>query len=196
MLHSVAMPGPLSVEHMDQLEEWISAGPKQFHLLYSITRDGCGPAQFHKMCDNRGPTVTVVYNTQGSVYGGYTGLPWRDSGEYKRDDQAFLFQLVFSYEKRFRKFHSNKTDKSTYHSFQYGPAFGSDYDLCLFYQNVNNVNGVYVLSNAGGCMKPSESFVYDDVKAADINNGTMNVVEIEVYNVSGALLFYHWQINK
>jgi len=187
MLHSAAMPGRLSVEHMDQLEEWISAGPKQFHLLYSITRDGCGREQFHKMCDNRGPTVTVVYNTQGSVYGGYTSLAWESSrGQYKRDDHAFLFQLVCSYEKRFRKFHSNKTDKSVYHNYQYGPTFGSGHDLCLFTNNVDHVNGVYVLSNANGCMKPSDSFVYDGVKAADINNGTMNVVEIEVYSIIGS----------
>ena len=130
MLHSVAMPGRLSFEHMNQLEEWISAGPKQFHLLYSINRDGCGREQFHKMCDNRGPTVTVVYNTQGSVYGGYTSLAWDSSGgQYKRDDKAFLFQLVCSYDKRFRKFHSNKTDKSVYHHYQYGPTFGSGHDF-------------------------------------------------------------------
>ena len=185
------MPGRLSVEHMDQLEEWISAGPKQFHLLYSITRDGLG--QFHRICDNRGPTVTVVYNTQGSVYGGYTSLAWLSSdGQFKRDDHAFLFQLVFSYERRFRKFHNNKTVNSVHHNRNTGPIFGSGPDLCLFTKNGDPVNGVYVLNNAGGCMKPSDSFVYDGVEAADINNGTMNAVEIEVYSVSGTstLLVY------
>jgi len=192
ILLSAAMPGRLSVEHMDQLEEWISSGPKQFHLLYSITRDGCGPTPFHKMCDNRCPTVTVVYNPQGSVYGGYTSLAWESSGGYTRDDQAFLFQLVFSYEKLVRKFNCTKTGTSVCHHDEYGPMFGSGDDLCLFqYKNVNDVNGVYVLFNAGGCMTQSDSFVYDDVKAADINNGTMNVVEIEVYSVIGALLFDH-----
>jgi len=75
------MAGLLTDEHMDQLEAWIGTGPKQFNLIYSITRDGCGSAQFHKMCDNQGPTVTVVYNTQGSIFGAYTSLAWESTSE-------------------------------------------------------------------------------------------------------------------
>jgi len=180
------MPGLLSDEHMDQLEDWIGTGPKQFNLLYAITRDGCGPAAFLKACKDRGPTMTVLYNIHGSVFGGYTSLAWQSDNKYKSDDQAFLFQLAYSYKKLSRKFPSNKTDNTVYHGPAHGPLFGSGHDLLTFYNaNVAPVNTVYSLNKASGQMNPSASFVYDGVTAADINNGTMDVVEVEVYGVAG-----------
>jgi len=115
------MPGRLSDDHMDQLESFIGTGPKTFRLLYSFTRDGCGNQPFHSKCDNQGPTVTVVYNPQGSVCGGYTSLAWQSSGDWKQDDQAFLFQLAFSNQKLCRKFPSKHTVNGVYHNSLYGP---------------------------------------------------------------------------
>jgi len=178
----------LSDDNMDQLEAWIDSGPKTFNLLYSITRDGCDPVPFHSKCDDKGPTVTVVYNTQGSVYGGYTSLAWQSSGNYKQDDKAFLFQILHSYQKLCRKFPSQKTTKSIYHNSEYGPSFGGDStvtDLELFNQKVDPVQGIFSLSKARGGMNTTESYEYGGVTAADINNGTMDVVEIEVYSVTG-----------
>ena len=183
------MSGRLSDEQMDQLKDWIGTGPKQFSLLYAITRDGCGPAQFHKMCDNQGPTVTVIYNTQGSVFGAYTSIAWESTSEsWKRDDLAFIFQLVFSNKKLYRHFPSNKTTNTVYHGARNGLLFGNggNYDFHLFHgQTVNAVNGVYALAPVNGQMTASSNFVYGSVKSADINNGLMDVVEAEVYRVTG-----------
>ena len=41
------------------------------------------------------------------------------------------------------------------------------------------------MSTAGGGMDPSDAYEYGGVKPADINNGTMDVVEAEVYRVTG-----------
>jgi len=133
--------------------------------------------------------VTVLYNPQGSVYGGYTSLAWQSSGNYKQDDQAFLFQLVFSYQKLCRKFPSNKTANGVFHNSSYGPLFGTGHGLLLFNKNVNLVNGVFPLSTAGGKMDPSVDYEYGGVKPADINNGTMDVVEAEVYSVTGTSMW-------
>ena len=46
-------------------------------------------------------------------------------------------------------------------------------------------NGVFPLSTAGGGMDPSDAYEYGGMKPADINNGTMDVVEAEVYSVTG-----------
>jgi len=177
----------MSDDHMDQLETWIGTGPKTFRLLYSFTRDGCGLQPFHSKCDNQGPTVTVLYNPQGSVYGGYTSLAWQSSGgAWKQDNQAFLFQLVFSHQKLCRKFPSKETLYSVFQFSKNGPYFGSGPDLKLFYNldNMTPVNGVFPLSTAGQ-MYTSSSYEYGGVKPADINNGTLDVVEAEVYSVTG-----------
>jgi len=186
------MTGRLSDDHMDQLESLIGTGPKTFRLLYSFTRDGCGLQSFHSKCDNQGPTVTVLFNPQGSVYGGYTSLAWQSSTRCNQDDQAFLFQLAFTQQKLCRKFPSKRTSEAIFHANSYGPCFGSGggHDLLLFcnIDNFNPVNGVFPLSNAGGKMIPSANFEYGGVKPADINNGTMDVVEGEVYSVTGRSL--------
>jgi len=188
------MTGRLSDDYMDQLETFIGTGPKTFRLLYSFTRDGCGLQPFHSKCDNQGPTVTVLYNPQGSVYGGYTSLAWQSpsSGQRKRDDQAFLFQLVFLNQKLCRKFPSKKTTYGVYHNSSFGPLFGYGHDLVLFCNinsNVNPVNGLFSLSTADGQMNPRSDYEYGGVKTADINNGTMDVVEGEVYSVTGTCMW-------
>ena len=64
------MAGQLPDKYMDRLESWIGTGPKTFTLLYKISRDGCNATTFHQMCDNHGPTVTVLYNKQVRCMGG------------------------------------------------------------------------------------------------------------------------------
>ncbi|KAH3817510.1 hypothetical protein DPMN_119048 [Dreissena polymorpha] len=86
------MTEQLTEKCMDQLESWIGTGPKIFTLLYKITRDGCNATTFHQKCDNQGPTVTVLYNQQGSVYGGYASANWNSPGAYIQDGNAFLDQ--------------------------------------------------------------------------------------------------------
>ena len=88
------MTGQLKDNDMDQLESWIGGGPKTFTLLYSATKDGCVANTFHQKCDNQGPTVTVLYNPQGSVYGGYTGQSWNvNTGGYINDATASCSSL-------------------------------------------------------------------------------------------------------
>ena len=64
------------------------------------------------------------------------------------------------------------------------------YGLLLFCNiyNLNPVNDVFPLSKAGSKMLSSEGYEYGGVKPADINNGTMDVVEAEVYSVTGRSL--------
>lgn len=56
-------------------------------LLYRGSRDGWMHADFHNLCDDRGPTLTILKTKKGRVCGGYTKLAWASpqSGEYKFD---------------------------------------------------------------------------------------------------------------
>ena len=42
-----------------------------FLLLYRATRDGSYPKDFHKKCDNQGPTITLIKTDNGRKFGGY-----------------------------------------------------------------------------------------------------------------------------
>lgn len=167
---------------MDQLEQWIGAGPKKFELLYSITRDGCSATTFHQKCDHQGPTVTVLYNQQKTVYGAYTALGWDQSGAYAGDANAFLFRLQYNGTAAGNKFPCKNEAYSIYRAGTYGPTFGSGHDLHTFSGSINNAGGYFPLN---GYCKIGNSYNTQGISADQINNGTMNVTDLEVYKVIG-----------
>jgi hypothetical protein len=72
----------------------------QFKLLYRGSRDGFAAADFHRLCDGKGPTLTVIQTPQGSVFGGYASLSWASAGSYMPALGSFLFTLRNSQELR------------------------------------------------------------------------------------------------
>jgi hypothetical protein len=49
---------------------------KQFKLLWRGSRDGFGASQFHGRCDAHSNTLTVILDTEGNIFGGFTPLEW------------------------------------------------------------------------------------------------------------------------
>ncbi|XP_052284905.1 interferon-induced protein 44-like isoform X2 [Dreissena polymorpha] len=176
------MAGQLTDKYMDQLESWIGTGQKIFTLLYKITRDRCNATTFHQKCDNKGPTVTVLYNQQGSVYGGYASSNWTSStGAYIADSNAFLYQLKYSGSDTFTKFSVTKADTAMYALSCHGPIFGGGHDLIAFSGTVNSSGGYFALN---GSMSFGHSFNNQGLTADKITNGNFNVTELEVYSVT------------
>ncbi|XP_060585145.1 interferon-induced protein 44-like [Ruditapes philippinarum] len=176
------MGGKLTDKDMDQLEQWIGTGPKTFTLLYAITRDGCNATTFHQKCDNQGPTVTVLYNQQGSVYGGYAPVSWNSTNQYINNTSAFLYQLRFSGNEKTTKFpiKSSHYQYALYFHPSYGPTFGYGHDLNTFTITVNS-SGTYFALNGG--LSIGNTYDNKGLTANDINNGNLNVTELEVYKV-------------
>ena len=184
--------GRLEYSDMDQLEQWVGTGPKTFTLLFSATRDGCSATTFHQKCNNQGPTVTVLYNAQGSVYGGYTGQSWEasTSGKYINDSTAFLYQLKFSGHEQRTKFPIVDSNYAILSYNGHGPNFGQAALFRTFTTDITPANGVYALDGNTALNKSYQVFnVSPKVKSwDDINNGNMNVTELEVYKVTGKII--------
>ena len=102
-----------------------------FSLVYRGSRDGFGAADFHRLCDNKGPSITVVRSTGNFVFGGYTSVPWTSAGEYKRDAASFLFSLRNPTNSP-AKLLVTHPEYAVYHHSGCGPWFGSGYDLRTF----------------------------------------------------------------
>ncbi|WAR10981.1 IFI44-like protein [Mya arenaria] len=183
MLKSTMSSGRLTQADRDQLETWIGGGPKVFHLLYNITKDSCDTATFHQRCDNQGPTVTVLYNPQGSVYAGFASVGWEGSGIWSLDNAAFLFHLKLIGSRKCNKFPAKLGCKTVLSSPTYGPVFGYGGDLHTFHsQPIPNKNGVFKLNGNMGIF--GTNFDAHGLQSADINNGTMDVTELEVYKTA------------
>jgi len=188
-----AFKGRLDEDDMDQLEQWIGTGPKTFTLLYCATRDGCAADAFHKNCDSQGATVTVLYNPDGSVYGGYTGQAWNGAlNGYVTDASAFLYQLKFSGFLQCTKFPIINGNNAQYSNATYGPTFGNGHELNTFQGTINPSAGVYALN--GGVKLINTLYQISNMSANvkswnDINNGNMRVTDIEVYKVASKITF-------
>ncbi|XP_053373899.1 interferon-induced protein 44-like [Mercenaria mercenaria] len=179
------MAGRLTNKDRDQLEKWIGTGPKSFTLLYAITRDRCEPKIFHEKCDNQGPTVTVVYNTQGSVYGGYNATTWTTRSSHQDDccTDAFLFQLYFNGNPKANKFTLKKGryQSAIHNDPNWGPTFGH-YELKTFTSNIVYSGSYFPLN--GGPSNFGSFYEMQGMTKDEIYNNTMDVIELEVYKVT------------
>ena len=122
-----------------KLKEWINPNENiSFNLLYRKGENQFKASDFHKYCDNRGPTLVLIETTKGYKFGGYTSLDWESPSNtlYKTDENTFLFSL--NPMKKYQKF---KNGRSIYVDKSYGPGFGEGCDLLLGYPHSNEGEG-------------------------------------------------------
>jgi hypothetical protein len=75
---------------------------KDAQLLWRGSRDGFTAGEFHRRCDGHANTLTLISDTDGNVFGGFTPVKWESrvyklgrGNPYKGDDslRSFLFTL-------------------------------------------------------------------------------------------------------
>ena len=177
------MAVPLQENEVKALQNMIG-GNIRLSLLYKISRDGCNASTFHTKCDCQGPTITVCYNTNDTVYGGYTSQSWLGAGrEYSAyDEKAFLFQVRFNGSSVQKKYSINSDMYHTAISCRYdlGPVFGAEEsEIPFFTGNVDISNGIFTLNEG----KPDNIYLNDDIAA--LTNDSVDVRDLEVYKVEG-----------
>ena len=60
--------------YIKQLQEWLGDKCK-WNLRYRASRDGWDAQDFHRLCDNKGPTVVLI-KVNNYIFGGYTDQNW------------------------------------------------------------------------------------------------------------------------
>ena len=122
----------LKDEEKKLISEWIH--PKKvikFSLLYNNSNDSDGSTYFHYNCDGVFPTVTVVLDTSGRRFGGYSTQNWAQSsagGNYARAPGSFIFNLS---QKKNYDLQDELNANAVYRHNSYGPTFGSGHDLYI-----------------------------------------------------------------
>jgi hypothetical protein len=106
----------------------------QFSLLWRGSRDGFGANDFHRRCNGHRNTLTVILDTKGNIFGGFTPVEWSEwssSGLVDEEMKGFLFTLRNPHRIPGRRFalKAEKKDRSVFHWSEYGPAF---YDIRVF----------------------------------------------------------------
>jgi hypothetical protein len=125
-----------------KLNEFYGNRDQKWELIYKATKDGFDSADFHRHCDNKGPTITVIQtDANSSLFGGFTSQSWSSPTQTKSnayfqqsvpiikycyDHLAFLFTLVNVNQIHPRKFpiKEETVEYATLHYSDYGPCFG------------------------------------------------------------------------
>ena len=61
-----------------------------------MSKNGSSSKDFHKFCDNQGPTLIIIKTKNDRIFGGFTPLNWAIKKEYNiydESNQTFLFSL-------------------------------------------------------------------------------------------------------
>lgn len=201
----------LTEDDRAQFSSWIGQRSR-FELLYKISRDGCSSKTFHQLCDGKGPTVTILYNTDNTAYGGYLSQSWVSSGTHIKDPESFLFTLSYNGVQNRRKFPVTNPKKAAFGHVYFGPSFGdvnetnwsgrespryqsklrmeSSSDLTTFRDTVtasrDKGSDTYFF-NLNGRSDFGSAYQKPTVNMNAINNGHMCVFDLEVYLVKGSL---------
>jgi hypothetical protein len=139
---------------------------KQFTLLWRGSRDGFGAGDFHRRCDWHPNTLTVILDTDGNIFGGFTRVEWESrqwNGKAKemnncfkidRYRKSFLFTLKNQHNVPPRRFalKAEPQDMAIYCNLARGPHFNDIgvFDKC----NANTDNfaslfGTYYINDTG-----------------------------------------------
>jgi hypothetical protein len=111
---------------------------KQFTLLWRGSRDGFGAGHFHRRCDSHPNTLTVILDTNGNIFGGFTPVEWESPIFWsKKADpslKSFLFTLRNPHNVPARRFawKAEEKDQAIYCHYECGPHFSAIYvsDYC------------------------------------------------------------------
>ena len=147
-----------------------------FNLLYRATRDGSYPKDYHKKCDNQGPTLTLIKTDNNRKFGGYVSKD-REYGTanevYVKDKNAFIFSIN-------KKTKYNIKDGNT-DAFSNSSIRGPNFTVSL---------GFYCNEDSGNMFKPGNSYESKTNPSYNSNNAYefagkdgFKAIEIEVFKV-------------
>ena len=113
-------------DNINLIKTWILETIKKveikFELIFKMSENGTKSEDFHKYCDNKGPTLILVKTTNNKIFGGFTPLNWniKKGDEKDLNNYSFIFSLNLK-----KKFDMIKKDgPAIYCSKIYGPNFG------------------------------------------------------------------------
>ena len=60
-----------------------------------MSENGSKSEDFHKYCDNKGPTLILIKTTKNKIFGGFSPLSWNNKGgdQFDKSKQTFIFSL-------------------------------------------------------------------------------------------------------
>ena len=116
----------------ESIKNWINRDKKlYFKLIFRKSRDGINASDFHKHCDNQGPTVCLMRTTKNYKFGAYSSISWQSSYKLSNEDEGRVFLFSIDLNQKFEKIKNGSIQFSIN---DYGPCFG-ERGGCLYLKN-------------------------------------------------------------
>ena len=122
--------------------------------------------------------MTIVRDSVGNLFGGYTSVPWRSCNSYSNDPNAFLFSLVNPSNTGPVRVPRTGNGNDVYDNQGYGPTFGSNHDLFIAANSNAGANSRVNIGNSYQGQPQGAHFF--------TGNNAFQVAEIEVLHVKDA----------
>jgi hypothetical protein len=168
--------GSSIISHDEQimLNNWIGNPFQKWTMCYSKTTNGALSETFHDLCNNRGPSVTIIKLDNGFIFGGYNDYSWTSNSTYNTGN-GFIFSITNQ-----KRYPVIDNSKATYHDVSYGPTFGSGHDFIVGSDmDLNYCNFPHAYSRDGITSDPSDEACQE---LAGINRlSASQIAEIEVW---------------
>jgi hypothetical protein len=155
---------------------------QKFTLLWRGSRDGFKAKQFHKRCDGHPNTLTVILDTDGNIFGGFTPVEWesRTKSPYSKADpslKSFLFTMKNPHNVPPRIFalKAENKDEAIWCDSDFGPHFC---DITVF--NDCNANTDSCAGDLGTCYTNDTGL---DGETIFTGSNCFQAKEIEVFEI-------------
>ncbi|KAK8789872.1 hypothetical protein WA158_006652 [Blastocystis sp. Blastoise] len=172
--------------YLATLTNWFGK-EKKWKLLFRASEHNYSAREFHRYCDNKGETVTIIkhigHNNHINIFGGYTDQEWDCSNRYKYYSKEFLFTLSNEHDIPPTKYYQISSDRryGIYCSSSYGPTFGGGYDIKISDQCHSNTNSYCCTSCYCEVNTPQKSSLFVNTNSAN----STNKFTVEDYEVWG-----------
>ena len=144
---------------------------KNLTLLYRATTHGSNAEDFHKFCDKKGATIIIFKNGKNRKFGGYLSENWENSGDWKKDDNVFVFSIDL------KKKYKIKKDKDSYYcQKKFGPKFNG---LGIDYSGNILEAGKFAEDNLTEYYEVNEGYQQYEISGGQ----SISCKEVEVYKV-------------
>ena len=129
-----------------------------------MSRDGIEINTFHKLCDNKGPTILLIKLTDDNILGLYNPLDWDSNSGVKSDLDMFVFSLT----ENLKCMKNNQNNHGIFCYNNYGP-----HSIFLQFRS-DKMNKPYINPSNDG---------YNDCQNLYPGKGYYDAEEVEVYKI-------------
>lgn len=156
-------------------------------LLYRVSKDISSPSNFHKFCDNKGPSLIIIKTIDGYVFGGFNPISWISEYMYNETENAFLFSLS---DGKYRKplrcpvYKTMKKFAIKQNENDFSPGFGETDNADLFIAFKNLKNSYSRLDNVYKCPR---GYKPDEFLAGKPNEWKIEDVEVYAIEISNEI---------